>query len=414
MKSKTLFIILINLIIIRAFAQENSIDLDVLRAPSSPASNLLGIANTDIDKPTDISSFMLSLQSASNSFTQLPSNYAVDIAPFLLFKDKSTQRTDFTTNGLESKKPKDIFKQTFVVSMAVVNSDNTNTNTTLNSESTYVGFGFKFSICRGNYSDTTKTELKKIVGFQKLINDINISSVKKYLEENNEEYQALDKEIKKLLKPGLTKIEYDRIQKGSEYKKLEQKMSDMLKSFYEKYEKSKKSELKNEIKTMASSFQIERTGFSWDINGGISTEFRDKSFSNSKVYNLGLWTNFGFTTKKGFALLGLARYLYNPDKIFALDNQINDIDNIATFDAGARLAYSKPQSKFSFSFESIYRSVLSSDTIDPSWKMILNTDYSLLKNQKLTFSFGRDFDGTISKDGNLIAALSFIAGFGNK
>lgn len=413
MKSKTLFIILINLIIIRAFAQENSIDLDVLRAPSSPASNLLGIANTDIDKPTDISSFMLSLQSASNSFTQLPSNYAVDIAPFLLFKDKLTQRTDFTTNGLESKKPKDIFKQTFVVSMAVVNSDNTNTNTTLNSESTYVGFGFKFSICRGNYSDTTKTELKKIVGFQKLINDINISSVKKYLEEHNEKYESLNEKRKDLLE-GLTDDEKIRVQNSNNYKTIENELSDMLKSFFEKYKKAKKSELKNEIKTMASSFQIERTGFSWDINGGISTEFRNKNFSNSKVYNLGLWTNFGFTTKKGFALLGLARYLYNPDKIFALDNQINDIDNISTFDAGARLAYSKPQSKFSFSFESIYRSVLSSDTIDPSWKMILNTDYSLFKNQKLTFSFGRDFDGTISKDGNLVAALSFIAGFGNK
>jgi hypothetical protein len=46
--------------------------------------------------------------------------------------------------------------------------------------------------------------------------------------------------------------------------------------------------------------------------------------------------------------------------------------------------------------------------------MLFNADYALFKNQKLTFSFGRDFDGTISKDGNLIAALTLIAGFGNK
>ncbi len=46
--------------------------------------------------------------------------------------------------------------------------------------------------------------------------------------------------------------------------------------------------------------------------------------------------------------------------------------------------------------------------------LVFNADYAIWKNQKLTFSFGKNFDGAISKGGNLIAALTFLAGFGNK
>jgi hypothetical protein len=38
----------------------------------------------------------------------------------------------------------------------------------------------------------------------------------------------------------------------------------------------------------------------------------------------------------------------------------------------------------------------------------------VLKNKRLTFTFGRDFDSTITKGGNLIAAFTLLAGFGNK
>ena len=46
-------------------------EYDLLKAPVSPASNLLGFAQSEIDKPTDVSEFTMSLQSASNTYTQL-------------------------------------------------------------------------------------------------------------------------------------------------------------------------------------------------------------------------------------------------------------------------------------------------------------------------------------------------------
>ena len=147
--------------------------------------------------------------------------------------------------------------------------------------------------------------------------------------------------------------------------------------------------------------------------GGISAEFVDKNFSKSRVNNAGLWSTAGYTDEKFGTGLMLVRYLYNPDKIYAKDNGVNDLGDISTLDAGFRYVLGKPQSRLNISLEAIYRSVLSNIDLDSSWRFVFNADYTIVKNQKLTFSFGRNFDGTTTKDGNLIAALTFIKGFGS-
>lgn len=395
--------------------KDKNIELDILRAPSSPASNLLGIATTDIDKPTDISSFMVSIQSSSASFTTFPSNYAIDFSPYYLFAKNTT---DFTTEGLQYKGFKNIFKQTFVISLAISNPDSTNIS--YNYKSTYAGLGFKFSLFRGEYDSSTKEKLSKIIAIQKEITDFTIQNIEGYLSNNDDEFIELTAE-RAFLFDGLDPNnpndtpKFKEIYNSKEFQRITNKLSVKLQNFKKSEEEEKEKEkLLDKIKNIAAEFQTQRIGFSWDVNGGVSGEFRNRDFDNSKLFNAGIWTNLGYTIEKGFAFLGLVRYLYNPDKILALDNNINEFENISTLDAGGRIAYSKSQSKFSCSLEGIYRSVLNGDQIDPSWKMIFNADYALFRNQKLTFSFGRDFDGTISKDGNLIAALTIIAGFGNK
>jgi len=168
------------------------------------------------------------------------------------------------------------------------------------------------------------------------------------------------------------------------------------------------------LQRAAASFDGARSGFSWELAGGISSEFLNKQFNNSRVHNAGIWTTMGYTGKQGLAILGLVRFLHNPEKIFAKDNELNKMGSISTLDGGARAVYSPNGGRFNCSVEAVYRSVLSSNTIDPSWRLIFNADYSIFRNQKLTFSFGRNYDGIITKDGNLVAALTLIAGLGNK
>lgn len=390
-------------------AQEDTgVKLDLLKAPSSPASNLLGIATSEIDKPTDVSAFMLSLQSATNVFSRVPSNYAIDIAPYFLFRKAG----DITTKGMQSNEFKDVFRQTFILSLAIRNPDSTELS--LNPKSTYAGLGFKFSIKRGEYDETTKNNLNKIGLYQDTIL-LHLQTVAKaWKNKNDPEVMLLKLRLKEMVAGKTDPQELASVVASPAYQAIQDELNEKLQIFSEEDTNQVKGDLLEKIRKIAASFQTNRIGWTWDVNGGISSEFRNKRFNQSKVYNAGFWTNFGYTGKKGSSFLGLVRYLYNPDQIFSKDNMPNGMADISTLDAGFRYAYSGTQSKFSCSLEGVYRSVLSSATIDPSWRIIFNADYAIWENQKLTFSFGRNFDGTISRDGNLIAALTFLTGFGNK
>lgn len=408
---KKIFILIIMLsithIIAKSQPEDDGVKLDLLKAPSSPASNLLGIAASDVDKPTDVSAFMLSLQKSSNNFTSLPSNYSVDIAPYWLFKKN---KKNITTAGLEKSNGSDVLQQTLVLSFAIKNTDSTETKFIPNS--TYSGVGFKFSIFRGHYDDKTIQSLEKI----KNIQDVKLQKLKRIQDEIEKNKEVVD--LRNKLKDKLVGKTFEQIKlviKSDAYQKIQ---SDLNKKNQELEDQqiavAEVTELNKKIKDIASEFQTARVGFTWDIAGGISAQFLNKRFDNSKVYNAGIWTTLGYTDEKLGSVLFLLRFLHNPDKIFAKDNTVNSIGDIRTLDFGGRYIYSMPQSKFNASMEAVYRSVLSSNTIKPSWRLVLNADYAIWQNQKLTFSFGRNFDGTISKDGNLIAALTFLAGFGNK
>jgi hypothetical protein len=374
---------------------------------------------------------MLSLLSATSSLSVLPPNYAVDLAPYWLLKKK---KGDITTAGLRESYGPLAFKQTFVLSFAIRNTDSTETE--LSPNTIYSGLGFKFSLARGDYDATTRAALDEIKKWQ----DIKIDILTRKLSEYKKDVDVLDlQEKRKNLFRNAIKEFVDSAIKTDAFKNATpQQVEDLkrtaLPRITERVNQSeelseingaldnKLLELKDadmaeanaKIKEIAASFQTARVGFTWDIAGGISGQFINKRLDSSKIYNAGLWTTLGYTSEKFGSALFLARLLHNPDKIFANDNAVNTIGNITTFDFGGRYVYSKPQSKFNASLEGVYRSVLSSNTIKPSWRIIFNADYSIWQNQKLTFSFGRDFDGTVTKDGTLIAALSFLTGFGNK
>lgn len=380
--------------------QDTTVKLNLLKAPSSPGSNLLGFASSDIDKPTDLSAFMASLQSSTGAFTQLPSNFAFEIVPYWLFKTK----TDFTTKGLNSEKKSDIFKQTFALSFAIRNPDSTNADYKVSN--TYGAIGFKFSLVRGKYDTKTNETLNKIRNLQNKINKGIRDDLNTLLNSD-----STFKKLSKLRKNMLSKFGGDEelAGKDSTYKAVDDAINQLQKKILEK-----PNSAFDKINEIASPLILNRTGCSLDIAGGVSGEFINKRFDNSRVYNAGLWATFGHTGVRGGSTLFLIRYLYNPNKIFALDNAVNKkVSDISTLDFGGRYVYSNSDSRFTCSAEAIYRSVLSSSTISPSWRLIFNADYAIWQNQKLTFSFGRNFDGVVSKDGNLVAALGFLIGLGN-
>lgn len=383
---------IISLIFTTTYSQTD-INVDALTAPSSVAFNLLGISPSSIDKPIDLTTFAASIQNASNNFTSIPSNYALEILPFTLFG-----KTTMTTTELNSEKINDVFKQTFNFSFGISTELKEDIQTP---ELTRLGMGIKFSIFRPGFDSITVAKINKIQEHQAKIITTTADSY------NNdsvlETYAGMRRDVlASKLSDDEENIKLKEINALVLLRK-EQLDKETDASLYEKIEKETK-ELK-----------FNRKGFFLDFSAGSVLDFKEQTFNRSKISKSGAWLTGSYDTGKNWNYLGIARYLYQPDKILADETGLIDNKNISTFDSGFRLIYKEMEKqKLSISTEGIYRSVLNKNAIDPSWRVVLNASYDLGDNQVLTLTFGKDFDNSLIKEDNLITSLNYIIGLGAK
>lgn len=379
--------------------EEKGIDLDVLRAQASPGANLLGIANSDIEKPTDLKSIMVSLREGTSNFSSLPTSFAIDLAPFKLsgkYQDLRTDSNFFTT-----------FKQTFVTSLAfkgIAEDEEKNIE-----EKSRLGFGIKFSIKRGKYSDETIKELDKIHSVHQFIEEQRILR-----HETSAALIELDRTNKSLLQK--QRLLEDAGKKDSpEYKYLEKQIEEIrikTENYLKIPDTKEEEETKiQEITKIAQGIKLERYGYFLDMSMGTVLDFRNNKFNNTQITKVGAWLTGGYNWEKHpSTLIFMARYLYNPETPLA--NPELKKENLHTLDMGSRLVFKLFDEKFLLSGECIYRSILNKSDFESSWKYLLNFEYELAKNQRLTFSFGRNFEGEYEKKGNLIVALNLLVGLG--
>lgn len=384
----------------------DSIDLNLLNAPSNPAFNLMGVSLNAIDKPTDLNSFRLSVQNATNNFTKLPSNYAVEFCPASLFGKKSQTLTKFNSTKFD-----DVWRQSLSVSFAYSKSDAEDKETDDSTAITKIGIGLKVSFIRPRWNSTTVQKIDSFYYFQRLALD-----AFKKRSSLNKRAAEIEAEIIEVGKTPVSQTRTDKlIALASLLKSVKDSFALVVNA--ELLDSSAKSALKtalNELSKFAKGMKIERKGAFLDFATGIAIDFPDNEFDYSLVSKAGAWLTGGYENgNNGFSALGIIRYLYQPNKIFADDSGKINSKHISTFDFGGRVSYNGDKGKFSVNAEAIYRSVLNDNVIKPSWRFTFNAEYSVGINQKITFAFGRNFEGTITKKGNLIAALNFIKGFGS-
>jgi hypothetical protein len=205
---------------------------------------------------------------------------------------------------------------------------------------------------------------------------------------------------------------------STQYKQADAALNQMRQVLLDKFRTEKlitNTNTYTELKKQARDFTIERVGFFLDFAGGFAVRFPTNQLGYSFADNAGAWLTGGYEGgNKALSFYGLARYLYQPEKIYADTTNTISGKNISTFDMGGRLLYATSNDKFDMGAEAIYRSVLNKSIIDPSWRVVFSAEYDLGFNKKLTFNFGRDFNGVVTKGGTLIAAINLITGFGNK
>ncbi|HEX8333177.1 MAG TPA: hypothetical protein VF622_11165 [Segetibacter sp.] len=382
---------------------DTTIKLDLLKAPVSPAFNLLGIASNEVERPTDVTSFALSLQNASNNFSAIPKSYAIEIAPFLLGTKK------FILNDFDKKE--NVFKQSFLLSGGFTHKGPEGKEEVDSLKTVKLGMGTKFSIIRPKWSQDTRSKYNNLIEAQKQV----LQDYKRF-EKHNKNYALwLSKRMERKEVELNKNLDATTRSQRIAALKIEIAGLDSLINLDANDKLRISSEAFQQTKEIASNFKAERKGLFLDFSGGFALDFPANQFTKGRAYKAGTWLTGGYESgNKGITSMFILRYLYNPETIFADPNNLLKSENYSTFDAGGRILFNADRGKLTFSTEGIYRSILKSDQLEPSWRFVLNTEYSIGMNRVLTFSFGRDFDGTISKGGNLIAAINFITGFGSE
>lgn len=404
---KYLFSLMILLSFHCAMSQYNSeekeeLDLEMLQAPSSPAANLLGISDSDIQKPSDRNELVGLIRQSSDNFSSLPTSFAFDYSPF------KKGLYDFMNYDPEKKQAnskvnlKSNLRQSFVLSVATQSLDSAKDEVLVSSQQ--FGIGIKFSLARGTLDKSFQEKIMKMQSIKRRVLPEMVRLKEERIRMKNDSLKLLiDAEMKKSPpQRDMSKVQEWNMQRS----KIDSTETLVVDKMFEKQF--------DEIKTLTEKLSYDRFGFKWDVAAGLVLDFPNSSFDDGNLTKAGIWTVFGHEGQKsGMSFLGLIRYMYNPDKIYADENNTNVLEsNVSTLDLGGRFILGN-KNKLSGSLEAIYRSASVSE-IESSWRFTLNTSYDVSKNQKLTFIFGRDFDGTITKNGNVIAALSYVRGFGSK
>ena len=144
-----------------------------------------------------------------------------------------------------------------------------------------------------------------------------------------------------------------------------------------------------------------REGFKLDVAGGVAGDFPSRVSSYGKLTRWGAWTTAGYEGGH-FGGLGVLRMIGSQSRERTLRSTSVDI--------GARLLYDD-QKKFNVSIEGVVRYLKTDAETDKLYRLAFVGEYGLANSKKLSFTFGRDFEG--AQSGNVLALLALVLGFGS-
>lgn len=428
--------------------EQEEVTIDMLKAPASPASNMLGIAAEEIQRPTDLTSFMVSLRQASGDFTQLPVNYALDLAPCWLFPGKGKHGSmsslvlrDTTDDGVREQGTTGLGRvwQSLVVSTAVANLGAEEGATQM--ENTKAGFGLKLSLVTPKVDSASGAAFNSFRALLRGTVELDAAYVDSVLNtdpvyaESGDSVQALTAQLSslraqrdqvdafRLAHLDAPQRSRDSLNVVSEMLSREIAFAGAARNLYRDRQRARKGEMTDvlnrdaheartrELEEAGSNLAINRKGFFLDLSAGLAIEFVDRDFGNGQFRKGGAWFSSGYTCP-GFTATGMGRTLFGtPVEVLKEDSSLV-IEDPIDMDIGLNLAYDKSGRRFTFSGELLWRFTKLGDEKSDTYRLMTNAAYAFDENKKLTFSFGRNFDGTTTKGGNLVAALNLLLGFG--
>lgn len=376
MKYFIVFIYLFSAILLQAqnqFLDKFEFQIDALRSPSSSAAGLLGVTSSQIQRPEEATDIIAFVETATNGLSEMPSNFALDANPnWILNKHEISFGEYIKHTSLWNN-----IKQSFSLSFATKNDKD--------SETLQTAFGVNFSIFRGGVDEIIQRNIEKQLGlFYGFMNEIQAHPEIKQLNEEIEEARR-NEDVTRLDSLLIVRLETN------------EKVT---------------SEILQEAEDSLNFTQFRREGFFLEIAAGQITNFVEGTFSSKESGGTASWLTFGNNFDKNHSLLGIVRYQNQPN-IELLDDQLNLMETESNnIEGGIRYLYEKK--KWHASGEYLYRQLnVKNSDIENSERWTLNLGYKLGKNSSLNAVFGKDFDETNIREGNVLAGINFFKGLGN-
>lgn len=387
-----LLAVLLPLQFVYAQKKDTSISIDQLQVPSSPAFNMLNISPDNIERPKNPTDFAIALSNATSGFTTLPKDYAIELAPFWIFARKKASFEDFKDN-----KPAKNILQTMLISAGTTGAR----SQVDSSEYRKMAFALKFSVFRGEMGDEFKQWNDSIGYYLQASAEIAGKIAAQFAMQQNEKMQRFTDSLEQTGAPRWQDSIKAVLQATEAFNNgLHDKLvTDSLNAYNRNIAV---------LRSLISRTDFRRYGFKMDLAAGMVLDYPDSTFQRSYVSRVSGWLTAGWEDPS-FNVLGVLRFSQNFMHAFRNDSG-KIVNNIrwAELDYGLRI-YKDFTDKLTLSAEAIHRLSRSNS----SDRFMVAVNYKIGKNQNLSFSYGKNFDNTYYKEGNLVAALNLMIGLGS-
>jgi hypothetical protein len=381
-------------------AASEPVTLQDLKTPASPAFQLLGIAPTDVERPTTPRAFAVSLLSALQQGNNvLPNGFAMEVAPYWLVPHDRLEFSTYLDPGIAQS-----IRQTFTVSLA---GSKITSGTDAAQNGLDVGVGFRVSPVPGN-STADVQDLQAAIRLsltQASVVDALLDQVGIPKRTMPEDLAKTIAQLRSASHPGLKDEQvdamFDAITDAITEALAASTDAAVVRNALLQLQSDGDAERKQAALDLQQANQT-RSGFTVDVAGAVVTRTTSEPGATARVIREGLWVTSGYSAER-VSLLGLVRFVGNSDVPGARSNLL---------DAGIRAIGTA--GALNVSFEAIHRIDRSSVRVfDSTSKAVVNLEYKVSEDVSVTSTFGKDFGDTrLGLKGSTITLLGVSFGLG--
>ncbi|MCV9929744.1 porin family protein [Flavobacterium sp. LS1R49] len=411
-------VMLINLIIIFSAKGQEVIKLKDLKTPNSPGFQILDIAPSSIERPTNPKAFAATLMSLTSNGSAIPKNFAMEFSPFWTFKSDSTSSIHKYLNIRKDKSSKNAIFSGILrkMSVSLVSTFSDSTAGSLLKNTNYIAFGIRTNLI----TIRTKTQSDNInIALSKYSEKVRM------LRSHEEELDVLNNQLRKSI------IETERL-----YGILENASSDERKEIQQDYneeianqtvigmeivsiskvqpnELEKALDTDKEIQNYYKKF-LELPVFQLDGAFAYSEALSGNQSDNKRFNRSGFWLNGAYNINNlkiddnllngNFSIIGSIRYI--SDNVLEV-NTTDVFSKTNAFDYGGRIQYTIKD--FSISYEYLKREYSNDNSNLNSDRSVGLMEYKINDNLYFTGTYGKNF-GEVN---TLFTLFGINYGFGN-